>query len=64
VQLVALIRKELKQRLSVVTVFECPTLALLSQRLDEKAEKPNDVPAALLRGQRRRQQQAARVRAS
>ena len=55
VQLVALIRKELNRRLSVVTVFECPTLALLEQKLNEVAQ-PAAVPAALLRGQRRRRQ--------
>jgi FkbH-like protein/FkbM family methyltransferase len=63
VQLVALIRKELNRRVSVVTVFECPTLRLLERKLGESSGKPSAVPAALLRGQRRRQQQA-RVRAS
>ena len=58
VQLVALIRKELNQRLSVVSVFECPTLALLSARLGPAAEDESRVPAALLRGQRRRQSAA------
>jgi FkbH-like protein/FkbM family methyltransferase len=64
VQLVALIRKELGQRLSVVSVFECPTLALLSARLNGKTETPAAVPAAMLRGQRRRQQRSARVQAT
>jgi FkbH-like protein len=59
VQLVALIRKELNRRLSVVTVFECPTLALLEKRLGENQAAPSAVPAALLRGQRRRQQMQA-----
>jgi acyl carrier protein len=64
VQLVALIRRELGRRVSVVTLFECPTLAQLEQELNEKAAEPAAVPAALLRGQRRRQQQAARMQAS
>ena len=63
VQLVALIRKELNQRLSVVSVFECPTLALLSAKVGMTTEKTAAMPAAMLRGQRRRQQ-AARVQAS
>ena len=61
VQLVALIRKELNQRLSVVSVFECPTLALLSAKVGTNSEKPSAVPAALLRGQRRRRNAAARL---
>jgi hypothetical protein len=46
-------------------VFECPTLALFSARLEgtTQEEKPL-MQLAALRGQRRRQQQAARVRAS
>ncbi len=63
VQLVALIRKELNQRLSVVSVFECPTLALLSAKMGMTTEKTSAIPAAMLRGQRRRQP-AARVQAS
>jgi FkbH-like protein/FkbM family methyltransferase len=65
VQLVALIRKELNRRVPVVSVFECPTLALFSARLEgtTQEEKPL-MQLAALRGQRRRQQQAARVRAS
>jgi hypothetical protein len=64
VQLVALIRKELNQRLSVVSVFECPTLALLSAKLGAAGEVGAGVPpAALLRGQRRREN-AARMRGS
>jgi FkbH-like protein/FkbM family methyltransferase len=63
VQLVALIRKELQQRLSVVSVFECPTLALLGEKLAAAKEPSAAVPAALLRGQRRRTQ-AARMQAS
>jgi hypothetical protein len=62
VQLVALIRKELNQRLSIVSVFECPTLALLSAKLGSSSTDGSRAPAALLRGQRRRQN-AARLRA-
>jgi FkbH-like protein/FkbM family methyltransferase len=61
VQLVALIRKELNRRVSVVSVFECPTLAKLSERLNDNQSKPSPVPAAVLRGQRRRQQQSVRA---
>ena len=67
VQLVALIRKELNQRLSVVSVFECPTLALLGSKLEgisqSSPSQTSPMPSAMLRGQRRRQQ-SARVQAS
>nr|AFB69909.1 amino acid adenylation-like protein [uncultured bacterium] len=63
VQLVALIRKELNQWVSVVSVFECPTLAFLSAKVGTPPERPSAVPAALLRGQRRRQN-AARMKGS
>jgi acyl carrier protein len=59
VQLVALIRKELNRRLSVTTVFECPTLAMLSEKLNPSSAEPPRISNALLRGQRRRQQMHA-----
>lgn len=59
VQLVALVRKELDRRLSVVTVFECPTLALLTAKLEASTPaQPEQIPLAALRGQRRRQRAA------
>jgi acyl carrier protein len=56
VQVIAMIKKELNQTLSIVNLFECPTLALLAARL--KAAAPSDTGTAAigaaLRGQQRR----------
>ena len=58
VQVIAMIRKELKQTLSIVSLFECPTLALLAAKLGEAPGEDrvatSTAQAALLRGQRRR----------
>jgi hypothetical protein len=57
VQVVAAIRKQLKQSLSIVGLFECPTVALLAARLQSaSAETPPQTVAtdAALRGQQRR----------
>ena len=57
VQVIAAIKKELQQTLSIVSLFECPTVALLAARL---SAPPGEVPAvktaaaATLRGQQRR----------
>lgn len=56
VQVVALVRKELAHSLSIVTLFECPTVASLTARLREPAataDTARDTEAAL-RGQKRR----------
>jgi acyl carrier protein len=57
VQVIAMIKKELKQTLSIVTLFECPTIRLLGARLDAAASNPrgaSDAGAAETRGQQRR----------
>jgi FkbH-like protein len=57
VQVIAMIRKEVKQNLSIVTLFECPTVRLLAARLSATAESPSSEPVAAgaaLRGQQRR----------
>jgi enterobactin synthetase component F len=57
VQVIATIKKELKQTLSIVSLFECPTVALLAARLDgrtrTKDENADDGKAALRGAQRR-----------
>jgi len=57
VQVIAMLRKELKQNLSVITLFECPTIRLLAARLNAAGESPSGEPrttGAALRGQQRR----------
>ena len=57
VQVIAMIRKEVKQNLSIVSLFECPTVRLLAARLSATAASPSSEPSAAgaaLRGQQRR----------
>ena len=57
VQVIAMIRKEVKQNLSIISLFECPTVRLLAARLSATAGSPSSEPSATgaaLRGQRRR----------
>jgi FkbH-like protein/FkbM family methyltransferase len=57
VRLVAMIKRELKQTLSIVSVFECPTVTLLAARMSAtsgKARSEATTAAAVLRGQQRR----------
>jgi len=57
VQLIATIKKELKQDLSIVSLFECPTVALLAAKLTAASGEPDggtSSAGAALRGQRRR----------
>ena len=57
VQVIALIKRELKQNLSIVTLFECPTVALLAARLGAAPGKTDggaQTAEAAQRGQRRR----------
>ena len=57
VQVIAEIKKELKQTLSIVNLFECPTLSLLAAKLSattEVAGSGTSTAAAALRGQQRR----------
>jgi FkbH-like protein/FkbM family methyltransferase len=64
VQVLALIRKELQQSLSIVTLFECPTVKLLAAKLTASSAAHGETPtAAALRGQQRRYN-ARRERAS
>jgi acyl carrier protein len=54
VQVIATIKKELKRDLSIVTLFECPTVTLLAARLRDGAAGSDQAPA-VQRGERRRQ---------
>ena len=57
VQVIAVIKKELKRNLSIVTLFECPTVTLLAAKLSAASGEPDDgadTTGAVLRGQRRR----------
>ena len=57
VQVIATIKRELKHSLSIVTLFECPTVTQLAARLGASAADPQDqagAVAAAARGQRRR----------
>jgi hypothetical protein len=58
VQVVALIRKELGRGISIVTLFECPTVDLLARRLGASPgvePRPAEASEAQHRGQQRRQ---------
>ena len=57
VQVIAAIKKELNHTLSIVSLFECPTVKLLAARLaatSEEAKAGITTAAAVLRGQQRR----------
>ena len=54
VVVVAMIRKELKKNLSIVALFENPTIALLAARLDESVESGEAAASAESRGRQRR----------
>ena len=57
VQVIAMIKKELKQSLSIVSLFECPTVTLLAAKLSGTLGETHDgtiTAAAALRGQQRR----------
>ncbi len=65
VQVVSMIRKELKQNLSLVSLFECPTVSLLAARLGAIARSPSSEPStsgAARRGQQRRSRAMRRTR--
>jgi FkbH-like protein/FkbM family methyltransferase len=58
VRVVALVKKELGRALQVVSLLECPTVALLAARLEARPTAPGAGPGeAARRGQRRRQHQ-------
>ena len=56
VQVIAAIKKELNQSLSIVSLFECPTVALLAAKLNAATEetRAETTTAAAQRGQQRR----------
>lgn len=57
VQVIAMIKKELKRDLSIVSLFECPTVALLAAKLRATPGADHDsatIVTATLRGQQRR----------
>lgn len=57
VHVIAMIKKELKQNLSIVSIFECPTARLLAAKLSAASEGRSseaNSARANLRGQRRR----------
>ncbi len=57
VQVIAMIKKELNQSLSIVSLFECPTVALLAAKLNaatEETRADTATAAAAQRGQQRR----------
>jgi len=56
VQVIAMMKNELKLTVSIVTLFECPTVALLAAKLGATPEdaESKSASAALLRGRRRR----------
>jgi FkbH-like protein/FkbM family methyltransferase len=65
VQVIAMIRKELNQKLSIVSFFECPTVSLLAARLGATGGSPSREPAtsgAAVRGQKRRSRAMRRTR--
>jgi FkbH-like protein/FkbM family methyltransferase len=67
VQVIAIIKKQLKQTLSIVSLFECPTIGLLAAKLDAAAGEPraaSHAGAAETRGQQRRQNAVRRSTAS
>ena len=57
VQVIAMIKKELNRSLSIVTLFECPTVSLLAAKLGAASGEPDSgatITGAASRGQRRR----------
>jgi len=65
VQVIAMIRKELKQNLSVTSLFEYPTVRLLAARLSATAGSPAgelSTAEAAARGQQRRSRAMKRTR--
>jgi FkbH-like protein/FkbM family methyltransferase len=56
VQVIAMIKKQLNQHLSIVSLFECPTVRLLAARLKEAAGEPRGEAVAAADAARRGQQ--------
>jgi hypothetical protein len=55
VQTVAAIRRELHLHLSIITLFECPTVRLLSEKLAPDKATDDSANEAMKRGARRKQ---------
>ena len=65
VQVITMIRKQLHQNLSIVSLFECPTVTLLAARLGATGRSPSSEPStsgAAVRGQQRRSRAMRRTR--
>jgi FkbH-like protein/FkbM family methyltransferase len=65
VQVITMIRKQLNQNLSIVSLFECPTVTLLAARLGASGRSPSSEPStsgAAVRGQQRRSRAIRRTR--
>ena len=65
VQVIAMIRKEMKQNLSIISLFECPTVKLLAARLSGtvgSSSREASTTGAALRGQQRRSRAMRRTR--
>jgi FkbH-like protein/FkbM family methyltransferase len=60
VQVVAVIRRELNLHLSIVNIFECPTVTLLCEKLGPGKTTGGPANAAIERGARRRKQLSQR----
>jgi FkbH-like protein/FkbM family methyltransferase len=56
VVVIAMIRKELKKDVSVITLFECPTIKLLAARLDDSSGAAAEVSAAAANAESRGRQ--------
>lgn len=61
VQTVAALRRELKLKLSVVNIFECPTVQMLADKFDESPGTNRAASAALSRGANRKKVPRRRV---
>jgi len=55
VQVIAAVRRELKLQLSIVSLFECPTVRLLCQKLEPGKTANASAEDAMARGARRKQ---------
>jgi acyl carrier protein len=62
VQVITMIRKELNQNLSIVSLFECPTITLLAARLRGSSSSELASSGAVQRGQQRRARARGRTR--
>jgi hypothetical protein len=65
VQVITMIRKQLNQNLSIVSLFECPTVTLLAARLGATGRNPSSEASpsgAAVRGQQRRSRAMRRTR--